>query len=713
MAKQYWVGEFYVDLSRNQISQLGESQTLPPKALLVLTHLAENRGKVVSYDELFDKVWPNSVVTPNTLQRCIAQLRKALGEDSKAQDIIKTHAKQGYSLECDVNWSVGDLPNSVSPGNSESTSESTTSDFASESQNETADKNTSKRFLLFSVIIAVLIVAAVLPQLRPPSPQMQLGELRYLTATDDKEYGGTYSPDGKYILFHRYPEKLCINAIWAKNVETMEETQLTSELGTYGRHNISPDGKTLAFIKQEDCTKPVTQNICYKLMTINFNDALREPQTPKELLNCQNSAIRKPIWMDQKQIAMLQTEDQQWQLIRHSLEDQSSSTVYSIEEGNIISYAWSVEQQLFAVTVQKNDGQQYLEMLFPDGSLKSSNRITLPATARRHHRVFPEFIPHSQQLVFGDGGNIYTLDYDGAATLANFQPDGGVGAPYFHPDGKRLLMIKGVYDSDVSRLSIADATFNHDQNDITSLTAFERSVNGEDYAKFQPNGDLIAYSSARTGNDQIWLLNGTSSRVLSEFPKRAFIENLFWNKAGTELLVQADRELHFLSLDAPQTTIDFPHPILRLFHWDSDNQKAIANISFNGIKQFVEIDLTTSEYAKINNKKIQWAAKNQDGLLVYVDHLDRFWLEGSLEDKLIEPLANQASDKRFVVGNDKIIGINKDFQLWSYDLETESFTIIAQMTNDVDYLTDLKDGELLVTFVVAAKKEVVELSLTE
>ena len=92
MAKQFWVGEYYVDLSRNQVSLPGETKTLPPKALQVLAYLAKHRGRVISYDELLDAVWSDAIVTPNSLQRSIAQLRKALGENSKAQGIIKTHA---------------------------------------------------------------------------------------------------------------------------------------------------------------------------------------------------------------------------------------------------------------------------------------------------------------------------------------------------------------------------------------------------------------------------------------------------------------------------------------------------------------------------------------------------------------------------------------------------------------------------------------------
>ena len=70
--------------------------------LLLAIILAKNANKVVSHDELLSEVWPDTVVTPNTLQRSIAQLRKALGESNLSY--IKTHAKQGYSLEVEVRW---------------------------------------------------------------------------------------------------------------------------------------------------------------------------------------------------------------------------------------------------------------------------------------------------------------------------------------------------------------------------------------------------------------------------------------------------------------------------------------------------------------------------------------------------------------------------------------------------------------------------------
>lgn len=84
----------FVDVPRNQITHNKQAQTLPPKALAVLTYLAERQGEVVSQDELLTNVWKGTVVSPNTLQRCIAQLRKAFGDDGKAQSFIKPTLKR-------------------------------------------------------------------------------------------------------------------------------------------------------------------------------------------------------------------------------------------------------------------------------------------------------------------------------------------------------------------------------------------------------------------------------------------------------------------------------------------------------------------------------------------------------------------------------------------------------------------------------------------
>ena len=96
--QEFFVGNYRVDILRNQIVCEGEIIALEPKILEVLKVLAEHQGQVVSHQTLLDTVWPGSVVAPNALQRCIGQLRKALGDDGKKQSVIVTHPKKGYSL---------------------------------------------------------------------------------------------------------------------------------------------------------------------------------------------------------------------------------------------------------------------------------------------------------------------------------------------------------------------------------------------------------------------------------------------------------------------------------------------------------------------------------------------------------------------------------------------------------------------------------------
>ena len=75
-----------------------ESVRLEPKVLELLVLLAERADDVVSRDAIIDRLWPDTVVGEDTLARTVSKLRKALGDDSKAQRYIETLSKRGYRL---------------------------------------------------------------------------------------------------------------------------------------------------------------------------------------------------------------------------------------------------------------------------------------------------------------------------------------------------------------------------------------------------------------------------------------------------------------------------------------------------------------------------------------------------------------------------------------------------------------------------------------
>lgn len=92
----YEFADVRVDVGRMAALRGGVAIPLEPKAFDVLIHLIEHRDRVVTKEELLDAVWPGTFVTPNVLTRAVAQIRKALGDESQDARLIETIAKRGY-----------------------------------------------------------------------------------------------------------------------------------------------------------------------------------------------------------------------------------------------------------------------------------------------------------------------------------------------------------------------------------------------------------------------------------------------------------------------------------------------------------------------------------------------------------------------------------------------------------------------------------------
>jgi len=738
MTVKYWVGDFFVDLSRNQVTQKKQSQTIAPKALAVLTYLAENQGRVVSYDELFDKVWPDTVVTPNTLQRSIAQLRKVLGEDTQYQSYIKTHTKQGYSLECEVRWQdkidaellveqqlslKADKENPEIEQDNNSFSPDIESTHSKSGNEENTSRPALSRLTLFASIIILAIIGVIyLSQTQPF--KLSVGELRSLTATDNKEFGGLYSPDGEYIVFLRYSEKLCVSSnIWAKHTKTQKEIQLTKNMARFGTLSFSKDGNKLVFVKTENCSQPITQKECYKLMTLDFEQALKAPQSPSLLMECRNSRISKPIWLNNNNVALLQKSSDRWKLLSYSIADNKSTEIYSLEDGNLTDYDYSVKDDLLALTSIHNDGQYYIEILKPDGQVLSSHQIEYPTEIPKFRFIYPNFTPINEQLIFSTGRQLFGLSYQGKITNISLPLDEPMGTPIFHPNGKKMLVIKGNWDSDIATIPLSKITKTQAEQFLTTAdnnySIIARSTLEEDDAQYQPNGELIAFKSDRSGEDQLWITDGNSPQQLTSFPIDSRINGQEWAADGKSILVNANNVLTQVTLpstevskqESEQESFPFEYSIEQLFHWSSKDNTALITARIKGILTFGEFNLNNLEFRVITDKKVNWALKSEDGRLIYTDHLDRFWQPGPAEDKLIESLEQQGSDKRFIIKNNVIYGINEEFQLWSYNLNENTFAVIGNTPINVNYLTDINQSDILLSIRITAKKEVAELTL--
>ncbi|MFM2066059.1 MAG: hypothetical protein RLZZ584_968 [Pseudomonadota bacterium] len=91
---------FTLDLARHRLTGPTGEVELRPKSFDVLAHLLANAGRLVGKAELIEAIWPDVVVTDDSLTRCISDVRLAL-QDSEHR-LIRTVARRGYLIELPV-----------------------------------------------------------------------------------------------------------------------------------------------------------------------------------------------------------------------------------------------------------------------------------------------------------------------------------------------------------------------------------------------------------------------------------------------------------------------------------------------------------------------------------------------------------------------------------------------------------------------------------
>ena len=92
----YRFGEFELDLARVELRADGAACPLEPQVFALLALLVENRERLVSRDEIIEKVWDGRVVSDAAIASRVKSARQALGDDGKAQRFIRTMHRQGF-----------------------------------------------------------------------------------------------------------------------------------------------------------------------------------------------------------------------------------------------------------------------------------------------------------------------------------------------------------------------------------------------------------------------------------------------------------------------------------------------------------------------------------------------------------------------------------------------------------------------------------------
>jgi DNA-binding winged helix-turn-helix (wHTH) protein len=84
-----------LDIERRELRRGAEPVAVEPQVFDLLVYLVENRGRVVSKDDLIQGVWGGRIVSDSALTTRLNAARKAVNDSGAAQRVIRTMHRKG------------------------------------------------------------------------------------------------------------------------------------------------------------------------------------------------------------------------------------------------------------------------------------------------------------------------------------------------------------------------------------------------------------------------------------------------------------------------------------------------------------------------------------------------------------------------------------------------------------------------------------------
>ncbi len=102
MARTAAFGDVEMDLAGHEIRRSGEPVPVEPQVFDVLAYLVEHRDRLVPKTELLDEVWGDRFVSESALTSRIKAARRAVGDNGRDQQVIRTVHGRGYRFVAEL-----------------------------------------------------------------------------------------------------------------------------------------------------------------------------------------------------------------------------------------------------------------------------------------------------------------------------------------------------------------------------------------------------------------------------------------------------------------------------------------------------------------------------------------------------------------------------------------------------------------------------------
>ncbi|TLX46481.1 hypothetical protein C1E24_14040 [Pseudoalteromonas phenolica] len=534
LPKKISINEFRVDFGTGQISTDTKIEVIEPKVMDLLRVLCGAPRQVHSAEVLFEKVWPKSIYSPNSVRRNIALLRQALSDEDKT--LIKTHPKRGYSLEASIKLI-------------DSANEKTEQQGSSlEAEKSALLKIKPSNLALISLILCIVAVSSVV-LFKPQKSKIQLLNLSPITSSNDKERYMQVSPDGRYMAY--------IQSGLSQSGPSQRRL-LLKDLVTQKEWPLSQNAKAYTYLAWDMHLNSIVYS-SKEQNSISFNrillDAQRKPVSDQVLFQRQDITWNSVFFIDDNQKL-------------YYLANQNSSE----HSRNVSLYKHNLNTGLLEILLEPNDDYKpYKISLSPtqshlaiigfnrDGisevkslSLDSKHITTIAEIDHNWH--FLSWFENEHALLLSNGSQLKQLNLSGDITTLDYKSYNFLVYPQIVKS--KLYFIEAKSDQDILKTdlqTLAEPIKVVDSNTVDMKPSLS------------PDSSSIAYISLKNGLPQIFIRDtstGQERLVFQNKENEYALTQTFWDEQGQRLVSSINNKPFIIHLEEKHHSLQWLDKII-------------------------------------------------------------------------------------------------------------------------------------------------------
>ncbi|WP_155730636.1 winged helix-turn-helix domain-containing protein [Pseudoalteromonas luteoviolacea] len=176
--ERFLLNDVLIDTKKMRVKTAGKWTPIEHKQLALLRLLIYKAPEPVTRDEIIEQLWPNLIVSDNSVSQLIVQLRKVLGDTSKKPLFIKTVPKVGY--QCIATFSH--TPTLIE-------------------KSKTPNKNIPFHWMMGGIALGFSLALVILFDWKGDGSTQKIDYISRITSAPGAEVQLSFSPNGRYLAY--------------------------------------------------------------------------------------------------------------------------------------------------------------------------------------------------------------------------------------------------------------------------------------------------------------------------------------------------------------------------------------------------------------------------------------------------------------------------------------------------------------------------------